>query len=211
MNSALPERSTLGKKPNGQDAEKAVGAQVGVNGINVLKDTDIGVFRNQGGRDKSTYTKTTKPDGTVVEKVKIDRKSKNKGLVDVGTQGINIGDIGVDAAISPEASEDAVSFVDSIWGSKTAAGKTQDARMKKLEMQRQILRIVLKVRITLSLKPLTLLSVQLPECQDFKVLPIQDQRAFCSLQDLQVRVKPKLQRHLQKYCLAMRAAASALI
>ena len=135
MNSALPERSTLGKKPNGQDAEKAVGAQVGVNGINVLKDTDIGVFRNQGGRDKSAYTKTTKPDGTVVEKVKIDRKSKNKGLVDVGTQGINIGDIGVDAAISPEASEDAVSFVDSIWGSKTAAGKTQDARMKKLEMQ----------------------------------------------------------------------------
>ena len=135
MNSALPERSTLGKKPNGQDAEKAVGAQVGVNGINVLKDTDIGVLRNQGGRDKSTYTKTTKPDGTVVEKVKIDRKSKNKGLVDVGTQGINIGDIGVDAAISPEASEDAVSFVDSIWGSKTAAGKTQDARMKKLEMQ----------------------------------------------------------------------------
>ncbi|MBR6821233.1 MAG: hypothetical protein IKM55_03325, partial [Bacilli bacterium] len=68
------------------------GIGVGVGNIDVLKGTDIGVLRDKGSYDKSTYKKTTKPDGTVVEEVKMNQRNKNVGVVDLETQGVNIGD-----------------------------------------------------------------------------------------------------------------------
>lgn len=109
------------------------GLNVGLQNIDVLKGTDIGVLRNKGGYDKSKYVRTTKPDGTIVEEVKMNTKNKDKGLVSLGTDGVNIGDNALDIGISKEVSEDVVSFVDSIWGSKQAASKTQETRQMKLD------------------------------------------------------------------------------
>ena len=66
----------------------------------------------------------------------MNQKNSRGGLVDLSTQGVNLGDKAVDVGLSKEVSEDAVSFVDSIWGSKTAAGKTQDVRMEKTKLDK---------------------------------------------------------------------------
>lgn len=115
------------------------GLNVGLSNIDVLKDTDISILGNKKGYDKSTYKITTHPDGTVTEEIKMNKKNSRGGLVDLSTQGVNIGDNALDVGISKEVSEDVVSFVDGIWGSRTAAGKTQDVRMEraKLEMFRE--------------------------------------------------------------------------
>ena len=110
------------------------GIDVGVGNIDVLKGTDIGVLRNKKGYDKSTYKKETKPDGTVVETVKMNKKDSSKGIVDLQTQGVNLGDRAVDVGVSERSTEDAVGFVDSIWGSKQAAGKIQDRRMEEAKL-----------------------------------------------------------------------------
>ena len=113
------------------------GLNVGVGNIDVLKGTDIGVLRNKKDHDRSTYTVTTKPDGTVVEKVKIDKSSSNKGLVDLQTQGVNLGNDAVDVGMSKAVSEDIVGFVDSIWGSKQVAGATAERRLQESQQQEQ--------------------------------------------------------------------------
>ena len=111
------------------------GIDVGVGNIDVLKGTDIGVLRNKKGYDKSTYTKETKPDGTVIEKVKMNQKNTSKGLVDLQTQGVNLGNRAVDVGVSERSTEDAVGFVDSIWGSRQAAGKIQDKRLEEAKLE----------------------------------------------------------------------------
>lgn len=111
------------------------GIGVGVGNIDVLKGTDIGVLRDKGSYDKSTYKKTTKPDGTVVEEVKMNQRNKNVGVVDLETQGVNIGDRAVDVGISEKATEDAVGFVDSIWGSRQAAGMIQNRRAEEVKLE----------------------------------------------------------------------------
>jgi len=63
----------------------------------------------------------------------MNKKSKNKGIGTLTTDGVSIGENALNAALSKEVSEDVVSFVDSIWGSKQAAAKTQDTRQQKLE------------------------------------------------------------------------------
>lgn len=113
---------------------KGIGVEVG--DINVLKDTDIGVLRSKKFKDNSTYKKTTKPDGTVVEETKIRRSDKNGGLVSLDTQGVGIGNKSGKTAevfVSENSTEDAVGFVDSIWGSRQAAGKIQDRRMMEAQ------------------------------------------------------------------------------
>lgn len=115
-----------------QQSNALDGLNLQVQNTDVLKNTDIGVLRNNGGFDKSKYTRTTKPDGTVVEEVKMNQKTKNKGLVSLGTDGVNIGDNALNAGLSKEVSEDVVSFADSIWGSRQAATKTQETRQMKL-------------------------------------------------------------------------------
>lgn len=115
------------------DNQKMDGLNLGIQNTDVLKNTDVGVLRGKGNYDKSKYTKTTKPDGTVVEEVKMNKKKSDKGLVSVGTDGVNFGQNAVSAGMSKEVSEDVVSFVDSIWGSKQVASKTQDNRKQKLE------------------------------------------------------------------------------
>lgn len=112
------------------------GMNVGLSNVDILKGTDIGVLRKKGTVDKSTYTRITKPDGTVVEKVKMNQKDTNKGLVDLQTDGVNFGDNGLNVGISKEVSEDVVSFVDSIWGSKQVAGKVQDSRAEKINLEK---------------------------------------------------------------------------
>lgn len=111
------------------------GIDVGVGNIDVLKGTDIGVLRNKKGYDKSTYTKETKPDGTVIETVKMNQKNTSKGLVDLQTQGVNLGNRAVDVGVSERSTEDAVGFVDSIWGSRQAAGKIQDKRLEEAKLE----------------------------------------------------------------------------
>ena len=111
------------------------GIGVGVGNIDVLKGTDIGVLRDKGSYDKSTYKKTTKPDGTVVEEVKMNQRNKNVGVVDLETQGVNIGDWAVDVGISEKSTEDAVGFVDSIWGSRQAAGMIQNRRAEEVKLE----------------------------------------------------------------------------
>ncbi|MBE6146498.1 MAG: hypothetical protein E7171_07750 [Firmicutes bacterium] len=111
------------------------GIGVGVGNIDVLKGTDIGVLRDKGSYDKSTYKKTTKPDGTVVEEVKMNQRNKNVGVVDLETQGVNIGDRAVDVGISEKATEDAVGFVDSIWGTRQAAGMIQNRRAEEVKLE----------------------------------------------------------------------------
>ena len=113
------------------------GLNVGVGNIDVLKGTDIGVLRNKKDHDHSTYTRTTKPDGTVVEKVKMDKSTQNKGLVDVQTEGVNIGQDAVGVGMSGAVSEDIVGFVDSIWGSKQVAGATAERRLQESQQQSQ--------------------------------------------------------------------------
>ena len=115
---------------------KGIGVEVG--DINVLKDTDIGVLRSKKFKDNSTYKKTTKPDGTVVEETKIRRSDKNGGLVSLDTQGVGIGNKSGKTAevfVSENSTEDAVGFVDSIWGSRQAAGKIQDKRMEEVKLE----------------------------------------------------------------------------
>lgn len=111
------------------------GIGVGVGNIDVLKGTDIGVLRDKGSYDKSTYKKTTKPDGTVVEEVKMNQRNKNVGVVDLETQGVNLGDRAVDVGISEKSTEDAVGFVDSIWGSRQAAGMIQNRRAEEVKLE----------------------------------------------------------------------------
>lgn len=111
------------------------GIDVGVGNLDVLKGTDIGVLRNKKGYDKSTYTKETKPDGTVIETVKMNQKNTSKGLVDLQTQGVNLGNRAVDVGVSERSTEDAVGFVDSIWGSRQAAGKIQDKRLEEAKLE----------------------------------------------------------------------------
>lgn len=111
------------------------GIGVGVGNIDVLKGTDIGVLRGNGSYDKSTYTKTTKPDGTVVEKVKMNQKNMHMGVAEVGTEGVNIGDRAVDVGVSEKSTEDAVGFVDSIWGSRQAAGMIQNRRAEEVKLE----------------------------------------------------------------------------
>ena len=121
------------KVKENQQSNALDGLNLQVQNTDVLKNTDIGVLRNTGGYDKSKYTRTTKPDGTVVEEVKMNQKTKNKGLVSLGTDGVNIGDNALNAGLSKEVSEDVVSFADSIWGSRQAATKTQETRQMKLD------------------------------------------------------------------------------
>lgn len=116
----------------GQDG---INAGVGVGDLRVLNDTDIGVLRKKKDVDKSTYTRTTKPDGTVVEKVKMRKDNTSTGLVDLGTQGVDLDGVGVKAGVGEESQQHAVEFVDSIWGSRTAAAA--GAENKKLELQNQ--------------------------------------------------------------------------
>jgi hypothetical protein len=111
------------------------GIGLGVGNIDVLKGTDIGVLRDKGSYDKSTYKKTTKPDGTVVEEVKMNQRNKNVGVVDLETQGVNLGDRSVDVGISEKSTEDAVGFVDSIWGSRQAAGMIQNRRAEEVKLE----------------------------------------------------------------------------
>lgn len=111
------------------------GIGVGVGNIDVLKGTDIGLLRDKGSYDKSTYKKTTKPDGTVVEEVKMNQRNKNVGVVDLETQGVNLGDRSVDVGISEKSTEDAVGFVDSIWGSRQAAGMIQNRRAEEVKLE----------------------------------------------------------------------------
>ena len=66
----------------------------------------------------------------------MNKKYSNGGVVDLNTDGVNFGKDGLSAGISKDVSEDAVSFVDSIWGSKTAAGKVQDKRMEQMKLDR---------------------------------------------------------------------------
>lgn len=109
------------------------GLNVGVQNIDVLKGTDVGVLRNKKDHDHSTYTRTTKPDGTVVEKVKMNKSNQNKGLVDIQTEGVNIGQDAVGVGMSGAVSEDIVGFVDSIWGSKQVAGATAERRLQEVK------------------------------------------------------------------------------
>ncbi len=109
------------------------GIGVGVGDIDVLKDTDIGVLRRKTNKDKSKYTRTTQPDGTVVEEIKMNQKNTSTGVVDLQTQGVNLGKRAVDIGVSEKSTEDAVGFVDSIWGSRQAAGKIQDRRMMEAQ------------------------------------------------------------------------------
>ena len=111
------------------------GIGVGVGDIDVLKDTDIGVLRRKTNKDKSQYTRTTHPDGTVVEEIKMNQKNTSTGVVDLQTQGVNLGKRAVDVGISEKSTEDAVGFVDSIWGSRQAAGKIQDKRMEEVKLE----------------------------------------------------------------------------
>ena len=111
------------------------GIGVGVGDIDVLKDTDIGVLRRKTNKDKSKYTRTTQPDGTVVEEIKMNQKNTSTGVVDLQTQGVNLGKRAVDIGISEKSTEDAVGFVDSIWGSRQAAGKIQDKRMEEVKLE----------------------------------------------------------------------------
>ena len=113
------------------------GLNVGVGNIDVLKGTDIGVLRNKKDRDHSTYTRTTKPDGTVVEKVKMNKDISNKGVVDLQTQGVNVGQDAVGVGMSGAVSEDIVGFVDSIWGSKQVVGATAERRLQESQQQTQ--------------------------------------------------------------------------
>lgn len=113
------------------------GLNLGVGNIDVLKGTDIGVLRNKKEHDKSTYTVETKPDGTVVETVKMNTKSTNKGLVDLQTEGVNLGNDAVGLGISKDVSEDVVGFVDSIWGSKQVAANTSQRRLQEAGGQPQ--------------------------------------------------------------------------
>lgn len=112
------------------------GFNVGLSNVNVLDGTDIGLLRKKGSYDKSTYTRTTHPDGTVTEKIKLNQKSSKGGVLDLETKGVNFGDKGLNVGLSSNVSEDIVSFVDSIWGSKTAASKTQDVRMEKAKLEK---------------------------------------------------------------------------
>ena len=113
------------------------GLNVGVGNIDVLKGTDIGVLRNKKDSDHSTYTRTTKPDGTVVEKVKMNKDVSNKGVVDLQTDGVNLGDNAANVGMSGAVSEDIVGFVDSIWGSKQVAGATAERRLQESQQQTQ--------------------------------------------------------------------------
>lgn len=111
------------------------GIGVGVGNIDVLNNTNIGVLRGNANRDKSKYKRTTKPDGTVVEEIKMNEFNMNGGLVDLQTDGVNIGDRAVDVGISEKSTEDAVGFVDSIWGTRQAAGKIQDKRIEEVKLE----------------------------------------------------------------------------
>ena len=111
------------------------GIGVGVGSIDVLNNTNIGVLRGNGRRDKSKYKRTTKPDGTVVEEIKMNEFNMNGGLVDLQTDGVNLGDRAVDVGISEKSTEDAVGFVDSIWGTRQAAGKIQDKRIEEVKLE----------------------------------------------------------------------------
>ena len=111
------------------------GIGVGVGNIDVLNNTNIGVLRGNGRRDKSKYKRTTKPDGTVVEEIKMNEFNMNGGLVDLQTDGVNLGDRAVDVGISEKSTEDAVGFVDSIWGTRQAAGKIQDKRIEEVKLE----------------------------------------------------------------------------
>lgn len=112
------------------------GLNVGLQNVSILNNTDIGLMRRKGSKDKSTYTRKIKADGTVIEKVKMNQKSSNKGLASVNTDGINFGQNAVNVGLSKEVSEDVVGFVDSIWGSKQVASKTQDRRLEEFKAER---------------------------------------------------------------------------
>ena len=112
-----------------------VNAGVGIDSINVLNNTTLGIGKKLNDKDKSKYKRTIKPDGTIIEEIKIDKTNKKRDLFDLGTDGINIGEIGVKAGVGEKALEDTVSFVDSIWGSKQTSNKTQDARIEKMKLE----------------------------------------------------------------------------
>lgn len=116
----------LNNMPNAD--KDGINAGVNIGNVNALKNTDVGVLRNKKDKNKSKYTRTTKPDGTVVETIKMNKDNSSKGIVDVNTDGVNVDNIGVKAGIGEKSQEDAVAFVDSIWGSKQAAGKNADRR-----------------------------------------------------------------------------------
>lgn len=112
------------------------GLNVGLQNVSILNNTDIGIMRRKGSKDKSTYTRKIKADGTVIEKVKMNKKDTNKGLASVNTDGINFGQNAVNVGLSKEVSEDVVGFVDTIWGSKQVASKTQDRRLAEFKAER---------------------------------------------------------------------------
>jgi hypothetical protein len=95
-----------------------------VGNIDVLKGTDIGILRNNKERDKSTYTVETKPDGTVIETVQMDVKKTNKGLVDLQTQGVTLGNDAATVGMSKEVAKDVASLVGSTMGGEMAAVTT---------------------------------------------------------------------------------------
>lgn len=112
---------------------QGIGASVG--NIDVLNATDIGVLRGRMNGDKSKYKRTTKPDGTVIEEVKMNKLNANGGVVDLQTDGVNLGEKAVDVGISERATEDAVGFVDSIWGVRAAAGATAEKRKEEVKLE----------------------------------------------------------------------------
>lgn len=125
----------IGKKMSNMNNGSPQGIGASVGNIDVLNATDIGVLRSKSNKDKSRYTRTTKPDGTVVEEIKMNQKNRSTGLVDLQTNGVNIGDKAVDVGVSEKSTEDAVGFVDSIWGTRQAAGKIQDKRMEEVKLE----------------------------------------------------------------------------
>ena len=65
----------------------------------------------------------------------MNQKNTSTGVVDLQTQGVNLGKRAVDIGVSEKSTEDAVGFVDSIWGSRQAAGKIQDKRMEEVKLE----------------------------------------------------------------------------
>ena len=59
----------------------------------------------------------------------------SNGIIDLQTQGVNLGNRAADVGISEHSTEDTVGFVDSIWGSRQAAGKIQDKRLEEAKLE----------------------------------------------------------------------------
>lgn len=124
----------LNKIPNANEDGLNVGANVG--NIDVLRNTNLGLFNSEKSKDKSTYTIETKPDGTTIETVKMDKSSNSRGIGNFGTNGVGVDGVSAKVGLGEKTSQDVVGFVDSIFGSKQAAGKLADVRQTEAETER---------------------------------------------------------------------------